>query len=561
MARLYGDIQSSRQILDFYARRSQRVLPAYGFTLLASAIALPFLVLPQEYADFSRYAFWALALQPNVGFWLDSEYFRIGYSRPILHLWSIGVEIAFYFSFPAVAYLLRRRQRFLVVLSVGSLVLYIALSLLSPKTAFFMVPARAWQFMAGGYAAQVVWRRRSRDRSLTLACLLIYIVAAGVSGLNSAIGSLGAAALSAWFLSAGPGSGREGLSAGAALRWVGRYSYSIYLTHFPIIAWLAYRPFSGTPVGLSPAQALYAIGLTAVASGVLYHLVESPFRRPENRRRAFAAIVAAAAACLFCALQFDRVSMWRLSPRELKAASATLDRMPERCPTIGRLLRPLDRSCLIAGERAPAALLIGDSHADLLKVVLGEEIKKVGGSLYLLINHRPVTSGQNDKDARYSLSEPPLSPADIIGEALRRKAVLIVVHSNNGHFDPEAIGQLAREAARHDIKVAAILPVPQHPHSIPQYLFGEARAGREPRSTVDQASYLAQQNVNLQVLGAYVRTLQNLQVYRTDPYLCAPACQITSADDLPLYWDNQHLTQTGVERLRPTLARVAKSLF
>src|SRR5690606_33988416 len=85
----------------------------------------------------------------NFGFWMQNSYFSKMDFNPLLHLWSLGVEIQFYLIVPLLAWLFRKSKFLLLILCVGSLALCIFVVGISPKTSFFMMPLRIWEFLIG----------------------------------------------------------------------------------------------------------------------------------------------------------------------------------------------------------------------------------------------------------------------------------------------------------------------------------------------------------------------------------------------------------------------------
>ena len=86
--------------LDFYKRRLKRLLPAYFFTIIVTTFVVTIIVLPVDANQrFSRIWF-DLIGSSNIAFWLENSYFDSTDFKPLLNLWSLGLEFQFYLIAP-----------------------------------------------------------------------------------------------------------------------------------------------------------------------------------------------------------------------------------------------------------------------------------------------------------------------------------------------------------------------------------------------------------------------------------------------------------------------------
>jgi peptidoglycan/LPS O-acetylase OafA/YrhL len=143
----------------FYRRRARRILPAAFAMLCAVLVCASLLLLPQESIGVAQQALAVLGFVSNFLFWSQQNYFDgAAITKPLLHTWSLGVEEQYYLLFPMAAFAafsLRRSWMLLsfVTLGLASLALCILQTRPEPASAFYLLPARAWQLLLGALLA------------------------------------------------------------------------------------------------------------------------------------------------------------------------------------------------------------------------------------------------------------------------------------------------------------------------------------------------------------------------------------------------------------------------
>lgn len=293
MAQLYNP----RHKKHFFMQRALRLLPAYFTVILITTFFISMSVLPSESAPFLKQLIYANLFLANVGYWLQNSYFSKLEFNPLLHLWSLGVEIQYYLMIPILFGFLKEQQPWRVwIIGCAALVACWMLLFISPKTAFFMLPFRLWEFLIGYLAAYYAPTPFSSTTSRRLGTFLLGLMPIGIilAGLTSAIngdalsvihGHPGLIALLVTFatglilvFSLQPQ--LENSVAGRGLEMLGHYSYSIYLVHYPIIVLFLYQPFSGTR--LKPdtlLEGMFLSGLIALSAYLLYQWIEIPCKK------------------------------------------------------------------------------------------------------------------------------------------------------------------------------------------------------------------------------------------------------------------------------------------
>lgn len=300
---LQGLDEGSFTLAGFYARRVRRLLPAAYVVLAATMLASPWLLAQPQRIELAYQHWGALAFVSNVVLWTQTGYFDVAAElKPLLHFWSLSLEEQYYLLTPVLLLIAGTGRRSLVMLAVlttFSLLLALALSA-RPSVAFYMLPTRAWELGIGSVAAWL-WRSGWRVPAigrwpallLTVGLLLVPLPASlsGHPGLNALLLCLATASL---LLS----DGRRQPSA-PMKPWVrlGDMSYSLYLVHWPLIAFVN-STWVGAPEASTLSWARLCAGAAALPLGwLLWRGVEQPTRRwtPPSTAREWGCVLLATA--------------------------------------------------------------------------------------------------------------------------------------------------------------------------------------------------------------------------------------------------------------------------
>lgn len=275
-------------LVQFYARRARRLLPAAATMLLVTLAACRLLFPPFEQHAMATPALSTALYSSNIFFAHRSTDYLASdaATNPLLHTWSLAVEEQFYFIWPLLVMFGMRtgqKRRLWIVLGIvaaTSLAACIWLTKTAQPWAFFGSPARAWEFALGGIACLLTGRLRFRFASAIRWMGLLAILGAGVfythstpfPGVTALLPVLGTAAV-LFFPTSQPTSGVMWILGNPVAQFLGRLSYSWYLWHWPV---LVFANDLSRHLGLAARLAFAAasLGLAAVTNA----LIENPIR-------------------------------------------------------------------------------------------------------------------------------------------------------------------------------------------------------------------------------------------------------------------------------------------
>ncbi len=285
---LFANFEQGRfTYAGFYSRRIRRIFPALAVVLLTVLVAGWFLLLPTEYKQLGGYMAAGSGFVSNLLSWHEAGYFdNASDTKPLLHLWSLGVEEQFYILWPLlIGVCWKYRFNFLgITLLVAAASFGVnVLTVASHADADFYSPvSRFWELMLGGVLAYTMLHRPEylpRKGNL-LSCLGLTGIVLGIYLIHSDDAFPGWWALlptlGTFLVIAAPSSSwvNRHLLANRAMVGIGLISYPLYLWHMPLLVFARILNFETPPAWVQILLLLAAV-LLATAT---YLWVEKPLR-------------------------------------------------------------------------------------------------------------------------------------------------------------------------------------------------------------------------------------------------------------------------------------------
>lgn len=354
----------------FYTSRLKRIVPAYMALLVLITLTSSILFIPQDFKIFSDGLKKAIYFYSNNYFANFGDYFApANHEQPLLHTWSLAIEIQFYLLAPFIILLLPKRWLVLCLTLVGlglvSFAEYQLRILQIEQQTYYSLYARLPEFFIGILAAVYLNNKKPITSNLLPILGFALIVVAiffqpklgPFPGFLSLLPTVAAALLLASQPASQPAKAVSWLLANKASIWVGTLSYSLYLWHWPVLAFLRY--YTGEEI-LPFNYGLLFIVLTLLLSGLSFYLVEEPLRGKVSIRIRHLGYASLLAAVITTGWGYKKMNAY-LSPPSLPVEYTRYGDDTLNCH--GHIVGDCLRGDLTSSKEI---LVLGDSHAAML---------------------------------------------------------------------------------------------------------------------------------------------------------------------------------------------------
>lgn len=372
-----GDFSLAR----FYQRRIARIFPAFFAVALATILSASFVYSSLDFSSAGASLVAAALSVANIKYMSQGNYFEVSKdAQPFLHYWSLSVEEQFYVFFPILLFLLFRYARsylnfVLVLLGLGSLFACIKLTQSNPVWAFYLLPTRAWELIAGSLLAltsfavaansytRVALRWLPVSGLILIGCSFVFIKEGpGFPGWNAIFPVAGAVAIIFPKTDYSFTDFVKKILSSSPMVSVGKISYSLYLWHWPVFSLIDYQFYLAS----DDFRLLMKLGLSFSLAFISFRFIETPIRlflsQLSNRRIAYTTFFIVLA--IFVALGFYI--------RKTQHVNATLAEVAS--------------GGLVFSVRPGSAsvVLMGDSNGSMYGVIMKEICEDLGENLTVI---------------------------------------------------------------------------------------------------------------------------------------------------------------------------------
>ncbi|QUW66199.1 acyltransferase [Pseudomonas synxantha] len=582
---IFTGLQEQRfSLLGFYASRARRIVPALA-ALCVALLVFGFVFLPlDDYREAIRTIKSSLLFSSNFTFAKGGSYFDAPlHENWLLHTWSLSVEWQFYMLYPVLLMALyrylgaQRTKLTLVVLAVSSLGASVLLTKTNPTFAFYMLPTRAWEMIAGGLIFLFPMQLSKRNSTICEGLGLLAILASvfcfseqdlwpGYLALLPVLGT----ALVIY------GNTQSLFSTNRALQFTGNISYSVYLWHWPLVV-LLYT------CGLltSWSHVISAIVVSFLFGALSYYLVESRVTKVKSAPKTIVRFASYALGIVaFSAITSSVVKDYpavRFAFVDLGQPAYNSKLYSQEC-----FPNNYDASDCKLGKGEVSVIIFGDSHAQSTAAAVQTENKHAalswarGGCPTLL------SFEMRDKDLESKCQAFNREKLEVLKNAYQGIPVVLFSRTalysdpsrNNSYriFFPEMnqpdhlsfietymtkyTDVVCSIAQNHPVYI--VKPIPEMPFSIYKGLNLHRRLFQQASDiSVPLDEYEKRNRVAITAIEAAAKRC-NATVVDPTPYLCPNGNCMGSKDGVPLYFDDNHLVDAGNEQLRGLFSGIIK---
>lgn len=565
---LYPLVEREKTLSQFYHARFRRLAPALLVLVIATVIGAALVSLPRTLVPFGASVLGQVFYVQNFVFWAEGDYWSAPLNKPLLHTWSLAVEEQFYFFWAVLIVFFRYLKRSIVPILLLMIIASIALGYFieprSPKTVFYLLPTRLWQFGLG-IGAWLIVRRLSFDRGfvgrlVVYGSALVIIISGLAFGEKSSFPGLQAYLACAATVLALIFMDRDG----PALAWmtwrpvsyVGKVSYGFYLWHWPPLS--LYYLAEGEPA--SPFLAMFFMVLAFVAASASYHFVEEPIRRgkaiPSVRGLATLVIGGAAGLAAVSVLILMTNGLVQRYPAAVQPYLAAFrEHGSFRCGKIFRVMNADREFCPLHETSEPGGVLfIGDSHVDVLDELIARVAAETDQSAFLTTRNCDLGMFGETRFCSDAVLQKVVSQARLAG--LDRIVAI-------SFWRPTGV---TAEGMRDDLdvlieagmSVRIVETVPNDDGYNPEQRALDSLAGapldRTGLRRADHEAAAAEERRVFQTAAADFHS--EVGILSPADWLCDTENCLYELDGKPLYTDSNHLTFRGAEVLRPLIKKL-----
>ncbi|WP_407081479.1 acyltransferase family protein [Klebsiella electrica] len=368
------EMANKRWIINFYIKRFRRIYPALLFAVILTFSLAIYSETPEGVRETFRQALSALTFTSNIFYSLQSGGYFANTSdlNWLLHTWSLSVEWQYYLIFPFVLIISNffgeRKDVYYFLLIIISLSVCLIFGP-SHKTAnFYLLPTRAWELLLGAFISTLRYKNKYPKASefLAISVFIAFTVSVKDSNIWPGMMTLLPVISTALIIHANVGNEKTILRH-PIVQKIGSASYSIYLFHWPIVAFMA-----NNSIDFSFQNSIIGLGLSLALGFLSFNYLERVFSRKDTL------LILSTISCAFIFMLLSRSEISRLWIEDriidldkYKYYTKRDEHKKQFGLNVGNCFissendnnSKIDDKCITLSKEKENILLIGDSHA------------------------------------------------------------------------------------------------------------------------------------------------------------------------------------------------------
>lgn len=579
-----GVEKNTFNLFKFYNARANRIIPVLAVMSAVLLIFGWFYLIPSDYSDLGRQIEKSSLFTSNLLFAKGGGYFDTSeHTKWLLHTWSLSVEWQFYIFFPIFIVILKKYfsftnlKRAVIALFLASFIYCIYATYKDTKTAYFLLTSRAWEMLLGGLAFLYPWSPQSKIKQITaqlLGIILIFSAYFLISKDTLWPGYMALIPVFGAYLIIASNYQNNFLINNPIFMYMGKWSYSVYVWHWPLVVFGFYFALENWWV--------YGIPLSVLLGFLSYHFIEK--------------------------INFPRYSSWKeihkvkpfyifliifISGYTIKKSDGLDMRLPKSSQIANQEQNnsnpyKCDKTelyeCIIGESSNIKAIIIGDSHADSLTTSLASIFDlKTEGVVSLSTSACPLVLNLQyyDKESRCpQINKQRLAliqskkyknipiilagryPSYLIGENDPNRIPAagskpLVYFENNPKISQKnrfisfennlekTLCQISRSNPLYIVQ-----PIPELGFNVPERIIKNDFYGRNEKLSISYDSYSKRTGEIRKIID---KTANKCSVKVLDPseILCKNNECISTYKNRPIYRDGDHLSEYGNKLLVP----------
>ena len=490
-----------------------------------------------------------------------NDYFAVGTLdlQPVLHTWSLSVEAQFYLVYPLLLVVVRRRSWSLLTTLIGLAALSFAASAWgafhSPTATFYLLPARGWELLLGGLLALRPAPTRKlpgeawAGLGLIAVAALAYTRATPFPGAAAVLPCLGTVLV----LRAGAAAGGRAnrLLTAVPMVFIGRISYSLYLWHWPLLVFAAYRTTGDLDIPTKLGLVALSFGLAVLS----WWAIERPLigrKILATRRPLFAGAIGGTMLAVAVGMLLDqagrgRVALTLLPPKIAAVADAQFDMIKDECLPAALASARTFPCRFGAVDRPPSLVLWGNSYARMWTPTLDIDARTQGtAGLSILLSKCLPLLGVKFRDAPDCTAFNDAAFA-AIRDRPELRAVILGANWFAAGADLENLGATIAALQQLGRRVVVIASPPQPTFMVPRVLALAALRHAPPPPPLEEAQTEAALKPSSDIIEA-LRRRYGFTVIDPADWLCDGVHCDVERNGMPLYFDAGHVTASAARQ-------------